>query len=77
MIVPQISGVSSPVAGVAGSVYPAAHAAATPQSGVVNQVIYDAQGNVLQSTSTGNGFPPNAAKLDFKTTNGTTILTVP
>lgn len=73
----QTSGVSSPKAGVAGSVYSQAHTAATPQSGSVNQIIYDTKGNVLQPTNTGSGFPSNAVKVDYKTTNGTTILTIP
>jgi RHS repeat-associated protein len=72
----QASGVSSPRGGQAGSVYTQAHNAASPQTGVINEVVYDAKGNVLQPTATG-GYPPNAVKLEYKTTNGTTILSVP
>jgi hypothetical protein len=43
----QASGVSSPMAGMPGSVYSAAHAAATPQAGNVSETIYDSRGNVI------------------------------
>jgi len=43
----QTSGVSSPAAGGPGSVYSAAHAAATPQAGNIYQTTYDSRGNVI------------------------------
>lgn len=75
-LISKASGISSPAGGQTGSVYPQAHNLATPQSGRVNQFIYDAQGNILQPTTTG-GFPTNATSLEYKTVNGTTILKVP
>jgi RHS repeat-associated protein len=74
-IISQTTGISSPNASQAGSVYPQAHILATPQSGAVNETIYDSSGRVLQQT--GAGFPTGAARLEYKTTNGTTILSVP
>lgn len=47
----QASGVSSGVANAPGSVYPAAHAAATPQAGPIYETVYDARGNVLPAGS--------------------------
>ena len=43
----QTSGVSSGDANATGSVYQAAHNAATPQAGPIYQTVYDANGNVL------------------------------
>jgi hypothetical protein len=43
----QTSGVSSPAAGGSGSVYSAAHAAATPQAGNIFQTTYDSRGEVI------------------------------
>jgi RHS repeat-associated protein len=43
----QAAGVSSGDANAPGSVYAAAHAAATPQAGPIYQTVYDARGNVL------------------------------
>lgn len=45
----QASGVSSGDAKASGSVYPAAHSAATPQAGPIYETVYDAKGNVLPS----------------------------
>lgn len=77
----QASGVSSPRADQPGSVYSQVHPTSStgtvPQSGKAYQTIYDANNNILQPMPNG-GFPPNAVKLEYKTTNnGTTILTVP
>ncbi|SIT26018.1 RHS repeat-associated core domain-containing protein [Chryseobacterium ureilyticum] len=76
-LISQASGMSSPRSSQAGSVYQQAHLLATPQSGLINQTILDIQGNVLQPANTPNGFPSNAVKVDYTTTNGTTILTIP
>ncbi|MCA6069503.1 hypothetical protein JI747_020290 [Chryseobacterium sp. RG1] len=76
-LISQASGISSPRSSQAGSVYPQAHATATPQSGPVNQTILDTQGNVLQPANTPSGFPSNAARVNYTTTNGTIILTIP
>lgn len=66
-LISQASGVSSPVAGQAGSVYPQAHAAATPQSGPISETIYDSQGNVLQMQ---NGqYPSNTARAEYSVTD--------
>jgi RHS repeat-associated protein len=43
----QASGVSSGDSKTAGSVYQAAHNAATPQAGPIYETVYDARGNVL------------------------------
>ena len=75
-LISQALGISSPPSGATGSVYPLAHAMATPQSGPVTQYIYDAQGNIL-SPQTNGQFPPSARRVDFNTSNGTTILSIP
>lgn len=76
----QASGVSSGPANTPGSVYPAAHAAATPQAGAINETIYDASGHVLTMTPQG-GYPSNVAKVEWSVTgtngNRTVIQTLP
>ncbi len=74
-LISKSSGISSPAGGKLGSIYPQAHNAASPQSGTVNQFIYDSQGNVLKP-NTGGAFPPNATRLEYKTVNGTIILKI-
>lgn len=63
-VMSQTSGVSSGMGGQANSVYPQAHNAATPQSGPVNQVVYDAQNNALQQNANGS-YPPSAVRAEF------------
>jgi hypothetical protein len=60
----QTAGASSGVAGTPGSVYPAAHAAATPQAGPIYQRIYDASGRQLQMTPSG-GYPAGVQSADW------------
>jgi len=60
----QKSGVSSPAAGLPGSVYPQAHNSAANQSGPVYQRIYDASGNQLQMTPSG-GYPASVQSADW------------
>lgn len=60
----QTAGTSSGVAGTPGSVYPAAHAAATPQAGPIYQRIYDASGRELQMTPSG-GYPAGVQSADW------------
>ena len=57
----QASGVSSPAAGQAGSVYTQAHNAATPQSGKVYQSVYNASGQEIHPPYAG------AARVDYAT----------
>jgi len=57
----QASGVSSPAAGQAGSVYTQAHNAATPQSGKVYQTVYNASGQEIHPPYAG------AARVDYAT----------
>ena len=59
----QASGVSSGNANAANSVYPAAHAAATPQVGAIYQTVYDANGRVIAPNVLGTF--PGAAKADY------------
>lgn len=65
----QASGVSSGVNGTPNSVYNQAHSSATPQSGVVRETIYDAQGNTLQMLP-GGVYPPTTAKADYSVQSG-------
>jgi RHS repeat-associated protein len=76
----QTSGVSSPQAGLPGSVYTQAHSPlATPQSGAATRTLFDAQGNILQPvTNTPTGFPNNTARIEVRANiNNALILQVP
>ncbi|AWG26978.1 hypothetical protein [Flavobacterium kingsejongi] len=57
------------------SVYMQSHNAATPQNMIINENVYDAQGNQLQSPFTG------ATRVDYTVQQGTkapqTIMTYP
>jgi len=68
-LISQSSGVSSGVAGTQNSVYNAAHNAATPQSGPVNQTVYDANNNAVQQNANGS-YPPSAVRAEFTVQQG-------
>ena len=64
----QISGVSSGSANTLGSVYPAAHAAATPQAGPINETLYNSAGKVMTMTPQGS-YPAGVTKVEWSVTD--------
>lgn len=79
-VMSKASGVSSGVSGQPSSVYPQAHNAAAPQSGPVNQVVYDGNNNVVNQNANGS-YPPTAVRAEFTVQQGnrpaTVIQTIP
>jgi hypothetical protein len=75
-LISQKSGVSSPAANVAGSVYESAHANATPQPGIVTPRYYNAAGLIIQPLPLSGNPHPSTTKVDF-VSNRSTILTIP
>jgi RHS repeat-associated protein len=71
----QASGVSSGDSNAAGSVYQAAHTAATPQAGPINARYYNQDGLVIFPVFQ-NTVPRGAVKVDYLV-NGSTIQTSP
>jgi len=67
-LISQKSGVSSPAANVAGSVYPKAHAKATNQSGTINETLYDAAGKVMTMTPSGS-YPVGITRVEWSVTD--------
>jgi len=68
-LISQASGVSSAVAGQPNSVYTQAHNSATPQTGPVNQTVYDANNNAVQQNANGS-YPPSAVRAEFTVQQG-------
>lgn len=66
----QKAGVSSGRAGTPGSVYPAAHQAASPQSGAYSQRIYDKQGNLMTKRQAAEN-PRNVGRVENVVQEGT------
>ena len=74
-LISQSSGVSSPRAGIVGSVYNQSHSSATPQSGNVSESIYDISGNKLLMLP-GGVYPPgtNSADWSVKDASGNDVI---